>query len=288
LWQRWLRRAVLGRPLPYEGRAHGLPGELIVSLTSYPARYSILHVTLRSLLTQTVRADRVILWLAYDDVTALPASVRDLQRFGLEIHECDDIRSFKKLVPSVESFPEAFIVTADDDLYYPPDWLEILVSGADEQAGTIVCRRAVRPVMNPTGGLASFNDWEWDVGDEEARRPSRDIMLESGAGALFPPRSLHKMLVDRSLFMEICPEADDLWFNTCARMAGSCCKKVGGGLWLTSWQGSQGSSLWEANAAGGNDRVIEDLRKRFGLELFLPSDATNCKPPSARSVAPQP
>ncbi|MFD2440114.1 hypothetical protein ACFSS8_08530 [Paracoccus kondratievae] len=42
---------------------HGLRAPLIVSLTSYPARFASLHLVLRSVLQQTVRADRVILWL---------------------------------------------------------------------------------------------------------------------------------------------------------------------------------------------------------------------------------
>jgi hypothetical protein len=253
-----------------------LPGELIVSLTSYPARYSILELTVRSLLTQTIKPDRVVLWLAPDHVSALPNAVADLQQFGLEIRQCEDIRSFKKLIPSIGEFPDAYIVTADDDLYYPPDWLETLVNGVATE--TIVCWRAVRPQLAEDGALASYNDWEWDVDDEMARGPSLDLMLESGAGALFPPRSLHPMVVDKTLFLELCPDGDDLWYNVCARKAGSHCKKVGGNLWLTSWRGSQESSLWKSNSAGGNDRMIKALQTRFGNGIFRASAGSVHRP----------
>ena len=60
--------------------AHGRSRELIVSLTSYPKRFSTLHLTLKSLLTQSVRPDRVILWLAEADKNAVPPAVAALQR----------------------------------------------------------------------------------------------------------------------------------------------------------------------------------------------------------------
>jgi hypothetical protein len=210
----------------------------------------------------------VVLWLAHDDLAAVPETVSDLQQFGLEIRQCDELRSFKKLIPSIKVFPDAYIVTADDDLYYPPDWLEILVSGVDGSSKAIVCRRAVRPLLTDDGSLAPYNDWEWDVGDERAREPCTDLVVESGAGALFPPHSLHPMITDKSLFLEVCPDGDDLWYSFCARKAGSYCKKAGGSLWLTSWEASQNSSLWERNADGGNDRMIKALQARFGNDVL--------------------
>ena len=66
-------------------RPHGLPAELIVSLTSYPKRYGTLDRTLKSLLDQTVRPDRLILWVADDHRAALPKSVTELRSETFEI-----------------------------------------------------------------------------------------------------------------------------------------------------------------------------------------------------------
>ena len=68
---------------PRAGRKHSLPGELIVSLTSYPARFGTLHLTLGCLLDQSIKADRTILWIAHDDLDQLPAAVRELEQHGL-------------------------------------------------------------------------------------------------------------------------------------------------------------------------------------------------------------
>ena len=45
---------------PFGPKKHSLPAELIVSLTSYPARFATLALTLESLLAQTIRANRMI------------------------------------------------------------------------------------------------------------------------------------------------------------------------------------------------------------------------------------
>src|SRR5690554_4678603 len=81
---RWHLRQIL------PGRHHGLPERVVVTLTSYPARYATLALTLKSLLTQSVRPDNVILWIAHDDAHSLPSSVTALRNDGLQIRYCDD------------------------------------------------------------------------------------------------------------------------------------------------------------------------------------------------------
>jgi len=256
---------------PRHGRPHCLPGELVVSLTSFPARFPTLHLTIGCLLDQTVKADRTVLWIAHEDLPALPKAVTKLERRGLEIRACEDLRSYKKLVPARESFPDAYILTADDDLEFSRDWLETLVDGASAQDRSIVCHRAHRAAWSAEGRLADYLEWEFDVQDERARRPSMDIMPTTGAGALFPPHVLPDFATDRSLFGRLCPDGDDVWFWWCARLAGTPIRKVGGVNSLFTWPGSQESTLWEINRAGGNDRMIQELSVAFPAALTLTS-----------------
>ena len=264
----YARRAQRRLDRPRVRRRHDLPGELIVSLTSHPARFPMLHLTLACLLDQTVKADRTILWIANRDVDKLPPAVRRLENRGLEIRLCDDLRSFKKLVPALGAFPDAFIATADDDLYYSADWLDQLVAGLAPDDGVIPCHRAHRIKRKPSGGLAPYAEWTAKVHDERARTPSLDILATTGAGALFPPRSLDARAIERELFEHLCADSDDLWFYWCARMAGTKSRKVGGRSILITWPGTQQSSLWDSNEAGGNDRAIAALEERFGYLDF--------------------
>ena len=248
---------------PEAGKAHGLPGELIVSLTSYPARFDTLHLTLGCLLDQSVKADRTILWIAHQDIHTLPRPVRELAERGLEIRACDDLRSFKKLVPALEAFPTAFIVTADDDIYYPRGWLKPLVSNAE--AGVVTCRRAHLIRRFSDGRLRPYLEWDFDTQETEAGKLSFDILPTTGAGVLYPPNSLHPSVLDRDRFLNLCQDGDDLWFAWAARMAGSSFKKVGSTFRIVTWPRTQHSSLWESNRTGGNDRMIRALEDQLGL-----------------------
>jgi hypothetical protein len=181
---------------------------------------------------------------------------------GLEIRTCDDLRSYKKLIPAIEAFPDAFIATADDDIYYRRDWLETLVRRS--KIGIITCHRAHRIKRNPDGRIAPYLQWDFDIQHRAAREPSTDILPTGVGGMLYPPGSLAPIVTDRSKFQQLCPDGDDLWFYWCARMAGTNFRKVGGMMRLITWEGSQQSSLWTSNEAGGNDRMIAALEREFG------------------------
>ena len=74
----------------------GVDGQsrLIVSLTTYPARISSVWITVTSLLQQTKKPGKVVLWLAVEQFPdrRIPKSLKRLERRGLEIRFCEDIK----------------------------------------------------------------------------------------------------------------------------------------------------------------------------------------------------
>lgn len=267
------------RAYPFEGgRTHGLPGELIVSLTSFPPRFPTLHLTLNSLLRQQTRPDRIVLWLAHGDKERLPSAVLRLLGGGIELREVDDVRSYKKLVFALEAFPDAWIATVDDDVFYKPDWLGLLVDGLDldgpehdiaATGAVITCHRAHRLTQTAGGTLAPYRDWQWDAEDAAAHRPSPDLMPTGIGGILYPPGALHPEVVVRSLYEDLAPSADDLWFFWCARRAGSTYRKVGPHFEQLTWWSSQGERLFDDNITR-NDAQIARLVARYGSPLAMP------------------
>lgn len=256
------------RAAPAGRRPNPLSALLIVSLTSFPPRFATLHLTLESLLNQTTAPDRVVLWIARGDLPRLPRRVSELEHRGLDIRACDDAGSYKKLIFALNEWPDAFIATADDDLFYPPDWLESMVTeAAQEDAGVILCHRAHRVTVEGVGRLAAYDRWELDVQDARARSPSTDIVPTTGAGVLYPPNSLSAEVTDRRRIEELCPTADDLWFYWMARRAGSKVRKVGPRFPMIEWPSARVSSLWDANREGGNDRQVRNLEQVFGSPL---------------------
>lgn len=263
---------------------HALPFQLVVSLTSYPARFPYLARTLRSLLDQAVRPDRLVLWIAEDDLSALPAEVTELAALGVDIRPCADLRSFKKLIPALAQWPEGAIVTADDDVYYPPDWLGGLVATARDHPGCVVAHRIHLARRDAEGRLAPYADWELASAATSAARPS-DMLFPTGVGGiLYPPGSLDPQVMDRDLFMALCPRADDVWFFWMARLAGTPHVGTGRDFRILPWAGSQDSALYLDNLlAGENDGQIAAMKKHFGPLPSLPFPAN---PAGAASRAP--
>jgi hypothetical protein len=208
-----------------------------------------------------VKADRVILWIAQDDLSMLPAAVLRLQQFGLEIRPCAELGPYKKIIPSLLAFPQAYVVTADDDLYYPANWLEQLLSGVVEGENVIVCRRAHRPKRQATG-FARYVDWEWDV--VTAGEIRDDLFPTGGAGTVYPPNSLPGETTDDRTFLSMCPRADDVWLYCMGQRAGLRYRQIGGGFAQISWPGSQASTLLQQNVGKyGNDEQLAAVWSAF-------------------------
>jgi hypothetical protein len=261
----WANRPFWSR----DGRRHGLPGQLIVSLTSYPPRFASLHYAIRSLLEQKVRPDRTILWIAEQDRALLPRRIHALCARGLEIRFAPDVRSYKKLVFALQDFPDAFLVTADDDILYPRDWLASLVQGHDPSMPCIVCRRAHR-IRFGAERFEPYMDWGLNADDGPEGRPSADLLAVGAGGILYPPGALHPDVTRTDLFMRIAPNGDDLWFWWMGRRLGTRTKCVGHPMEYRYVAGTQKDGLWSENSAGGNDQQLAALAAAFGYEQVRP------------------
>lgn len=242
-----------------QGKPHGLPSELIVSLTSHPPRFPTLAPTLRAILRQSVRPDRVILWLAEEDWDHLPPEVRSLS--GIEIHTCPNWKSFKKIIPTLLNHPHAYVATADDDLYYPHDWLERLV-GAMRHGARVAALRAHRVTLAAPGQPARYEDWQHNLDAPEAG----PLVFPTGvSGVIYAPDVFHPDITRPDLFMQLAPGADDIWLYWMHRMAGSQPSKIGGRARILEWDGSQIVNLRNANRQGsGNDRAVAALLAHYG------------------------
>jgi hypothetical protein len=191
--------------------------ELIVSLTSYPARMSKIHYTLFSLLNQTKKPDKIILWLGNDKFpnreSDLPDNVIQLQKFGIQIEWCNDLRSYTKLIPAYKKYPETVIVTADDDVYYSEKWLEYLYNAYLADKKVIHCHRGLQ-VSYKNKTIEPLYTWKKCVSSEK----SYTTFLQGIYGVLYPPHSLYKDAINSGLFLKLAPTDDDTWFWAMAVM----------------------------------------------------------------------
>lgn len=184
--------------------------KVIISLTSYGRRVNdVLPFALYSLLSQSYKPDKIILWLDENwNNENLPQRITKLKEKRLvEVRYCKDIRSYKKLVPSLELYPDDIIVTFDDDLYYRPNLLKRLIEGHENYPNSIITHRAHRFVIK-NHEVLRYDQWEQCISDEMGN----DVFPTGGAGCLYKRSLLHEDVINDKLFMELCPLADDVWF----------------------------------------------------------------------------
>lgn len=193
-----------------KGIAEG--SNVIVSLTSFPERMNEVHYALYSLLTQTFKPEKVILWLAEEQFPNkekdIPQEVLKLQKNGLEIDWCEDIKSYKKLIPSLEKYPDKIIITTDDDVFYEKDLIERLVEAHKNNPNNIICHRAHKIKLS-NGKFAPYKKWKKKY---NGYKPSFLNFFTGVGGVLYPVNSLYKDITNRELFTKLAPKADDIWF----------------------------------------------------------------------------
>lgn len=190
---------------------------LIVSLTSYGPRVKFAFLTIESIFNQALKPDAIVLWLYKDDKPKgiwLKILERQVKR-GLIVKYIDvDVRSFKKLsfVLDDKFFSRAdFIVTADDDVFYPYRWLQGFneyYSGNNKPA--VLCYRARNIKLDVSGGKFSYKYWE--LANKE--NISKYGILPTGvSGICYPREALDKSISLFDVISEICPYADDIWYK---------------------------------------------------------------------------
>lgn len=265
--KRCLRQAIktVARfPNVTSSKPHGLDAPLVVTLTSYPPRFPTLEWTLKSILDQTVRPDHTILWLTEQDLSCLPAEIQALEAHGLEIRTCADLRSYKKLIPALEAFPDAWFVTADDDVYYPPDWLEGLVDQAEPR--TVVATRVHLAQLDDTGKFLPYADWGMNTHHLRAVSSRTRLFPTGVGGVLYPPNAFAEEVMDEQAFMRFCPHGDDIWFFWMARLAGTRHVRTPSGFEILAWPNSQDVGLFQENQVNSrNDPQIKSMERAFGL-----------------------
>lgn len=193
--------------------------DIIVSLTTYGKRLHDVAFAIESIMQQSLKANRIILWL--DETLQnrkLPEALVKQQERGLEIAFCKDIGPYKKLIPALRHIPEAAVITIDDDAIYDFDLLERLVFQHLSNPADICCFRFHRMTFSENGSLLPYMQWERQCADI---RPSHLNFATGVGGVLYPPHSLDEEVLNEDVFLNICRTADDVWLKAMAIRKGT-------------------------------------------------------------------
>lgn len=196
---------------------------LIVSFTSYPARIGTVHSVIESLLNQGVERSlyHIVLVLCSKEFPKreidLTSGIRKLITSGeIEIiwHE-KNIKSHKKLIPTLKKYPDNPILIMDDDSIKPKGWLKMFIDDHKKYPNDIIggnfswffsdnlelrrfksyCRKCGTTMNGKTGIVLNF-----------AKPANGD------GGTLYPAGTFtDKRFFDEDLMMELSPTSDESW-----------------------------------------------------------------------------
>ncbi len=191
---------------------------VIVSFTSIPSRLRILHIVVRSLLNQSVRPEKIILWLHHDLKGKLPEQLTKLLGTPFEIQYSSQTCSHRKLVLTLEKFPNKTIVTCDDDVIYHQKWLELLYKDHQKYPDCISANQVRYIQHDNAGNLLPYKKWTQNK-DEPFN--SKAILPIGVGGVLYPIDSLSEQVTEEELYLKLTPSADDLWFKVMSLLMGT-------------------------------------------------------------------
>jgi hypothetical protein len=192
--------------------------DAIVSLTSIPSRLDTIHITLKSVMLQDCKPLKIVLWLHKDLEGKLPESLTSLTQGLLEIRYSEYTFSHRKLIHSVEAFPEKMIITVDDDIIYHPTTLSKLYEAAIKNPHKVTSHRGRNISFDPQGKVLPYPQWKYAT----TQTADKNWFMPIGAFTVaYPPHVLSDMVNDVETFMRITPKNDDPWFKVMALLNGN-------------------------------------------------------------------
>jgi len=189
--------------------------KVIVSLTSFPAAIPFATGAIKSILAGKVLPDKIVLYLTFSQFenSEIPTELIELAKRNpiFEIKNYDeDIRSYRKLIPALQDFPDDIIVTIDDDVAYHKNMLQDLLNLHKQIPNVIIAHRAKQIKLN-----APYRKWKkyrwYSFLTKKINFSFKNIQTGVG-GVLYPPNCLKADMLDPKIFTKIAPTTDDIWF----------------------------------------------------------------------------
>ncbi|TVO31470.1 hypothetical protein [Vibrio algivorus] len=247
--------------------------DLVISLTTYNKRINDVYLVIESLGRQTVKAGNIVLWLCEKEFNqaSLPILIKNQMSRGLTVHFCEDLKSYKKLIPSLKEYYDRNIITVDDDVIYPWYFVEYFQKDSLLHKDTVLCYRAHQMLKNKKGDLSSYKSWNHKVSCCDARY---DIFPTGVGGVYYPAGIFDKTCIDYALASQLAPYGDDIWFKTMTLINGKKSKLVG--LYFNydndfiDISSSDDIALSKVNLRKGrNDEQLRNICKYFDISKLI-------------------
>lgn len=253
---RWIKYTII-RP------SHTMHENLIVSMATYEKRFAVLHVAIRSIIVGAVKPEKIIVWMKESDLARMPSRLKKLEKYSVEFRCVEqDMKSYNKIAFTEKLNESNILVTADDDLIYPKNWLAKLIEAFEkEDKDILIGHRGVRIEIDSRGKPAKYVTWK----EAPKGLKSHLVVVTSGAGILFPKNTIKAEYFNFEIINAICPTADDLWIYAIFRANGFTFRSLStNSNKIVVVNKSQSESLWSENVLNGkNDFQFNNIMTRF-------------------------
>lgn len=239
---------------------------VICSMTSFPQRIEYVHKAIKSLMLQSYKPDRILLWLAEEQFPQkqLPKSLTELEKYGLEICWCHDIYGHKKyFFPVLSQKLQEIVITFDDDIIYSPRCIERLMKKHKQFPDCMVCERG-QAFDNKVCNEKNPGRWS-TISNTGLYKPTYKLNPSPGGGCLIPYKCFYEDATNEEKIRKLAYKNDDLWYMfMCAQNGTKIIKTRKYHKLFTIIEGSQVSQMAIENVVGDkNVEIMNGLIKEY-------------------------
>lgn len=232
--------------------------KIIVSMTTWPPRFAVAQQAMSAIVEQ-VKADnlqdRVHLVMVLSEEEACDTKTRrtachlmcQMYEMGVEvIIDRGNIRSHKKLIPTLEKYPNNHILVVDDDNAQCKGWLKTFVDDHNKHPDDIIYGQSLSRVELQGDRIVETRE---PYAYEQTGNVTVNMKPASGsAGTLYPAHTFtDPRFFDRELFMRLSQTSDETWQWAFAKIAGKTFRQLSGCNIPFMLSAPPDSALWHLN-----------------------------------------
>lgn len=244
---------------------------VIVSLTTYHPRVDFFEYAILSLLNGSRLPEKILVYVpkGFKELLATKNSIlKNVYTNGIVefVVMEEDVFCHSKYYYAFEKYgKEKNIVLSDDDVIYYKDWLLHLYETAcrNEEYDVFAYKAVQVGVKN--GKIDPYDDWLQCSSDNLGKGSL--LYTEAVGGVLYRKGFLQKEVLNKPVFLNIVPKADDVWLWFCTYLNGGKIMYVptkSNKKLLYTIPNSQEVALWKENTfSKRNDKYVEDCRRYF-------------------------
>mgnify|MGYP001456719912 CR=1 FL=1 len=147
----WINNTPIGLELK-PIKSHSQNSEITICMATYPGRFGVIKKAVESLLDQSMPPNKILIHVnESEEIPPLPNDSRIIVS-GSSDENITDIGKFK-LAADIH---EGIVLTVDDDIHYPPDYVETMVDAVNRYDGEAIV--GVHGCVLPVG--EAVKDWD--------------------------------------------------------------------------------------------------------------------------------